>query len=185
MKADRRRWIDFWPLMAGVLLIPIQTDLLIAFSGQWIEQFGLPWWQAVAGVVAAGVGKMYCSYRIWGWVRDLIADTERFQRLADVTKRAARLVWAEGFVDPILAELKLRHEQAHVRGKNILATARWGGSVFLFGAGLHPMWGVRGPLLAVAGITGWKGGFYALALGSAIRTIYLMGGITLLLTAVR
>lgn len=185
MERLKRVFCEFWPLVVAILLVPVQTDLLIATSGKWTSWLGVGPAVAVLFVVIIGTGKMYFSYRLWGWLRDLITDTERFQHFADVAKQAARLIWAEGFVDRALASLKLRHDQAHSYGKKLLTTARWGGSLFLFGAGLYPMWGVRAPLVVVIGVKKWHGGLCALALGSALRTAYLMGGLTLLLNLVR
>ncbi|MEK9208958.1 MAG: hypothetical protein AAB910_02675 [Patescibacteria group bacterium] len=171
-----RHVVDFWPLGVAVLTIPIQGDLLILSSEAWRLWLGLGIVPATIIVILITTGKMAWTYWFWGWLCDLIADTNRIQRLIVVAKQAARLIRQEGYVDSFFDELRVRRDQAHRQGRRLLTMTKWAGWGFLSGVGVYPVWGVRSPALLGVGITKFRGGLYALVVGNAIRTAYLMAG---------
>ena len=173
-----RQVSDSWPLGVAVLTIPIQGDLLILSAETWRSWLGIGVVPAIAAVILITTGKMAWSYWFWGWLCDLIADTDRIQRLIAVVKQAASLIRQEGYVDLVFEELRFRRDQAHSQGRRLLTMTRWAGCGFLFGVGVYPMWGVRSPTLLGVGVTKFREGFYALIAGNAVRTAYLMGGLS-------
>ncbi|MCC6405233.1 MAG: hypothetical protein IT405_02495 [Candidatus Yanofskybacteria bacterium] len=172
-----RHVADFWPLGVAVLTIPIQGDLLILSAETWRSWLGIGIVPAIVLVILITTGKMAWTYWFWGWLCDLIADTDRIQRLVAVAKQAASLIRQEGYIDRIFEELRVRRDQAHRQGRRLLTMTKWAGCGFLLGAGAYPAWGSRAPFLVVVGVTKFREGFYALVAGNAVRTAYLMAGI--------
>ncbi|MCC6934462.1 MAG: hypothetical protein IT406_02080 [Candidatus Yanofskybacteria bacterium] len=172
-----RHVADFWPLGVAVITVPIQGDLLILFSETWRLRLGLGPAGAIVVVILITTAKMAWTYWFWGWLFDLVADTERIHRLVGLARSVASLARQEGYVDRAFEELRIRREQAHRYGRRLLTMTKWAGCFFLFGVGSYPVWGVRSPALLGVGVAKFREGFYALALGNAVRTAYLMGGI--------
>jgi hypothetical protein len=158
----------------------MQTELLIASAPAWGRHIGVGRIVAFVFVASVATAKMYWGYWFWRWVSHLIADTERFQRLAGVVRQAAALIRAEGLSDRFFAELKLRHTPEQWRKHRVLSMARHAGYAVLFGIGATPVFGVRGPLGPILAAAGWRNGVTALALGNIVRIAYMMGGIELL-----
>ena len=90
MRHHLKEVVHFWPLLITAILVPVQTDALILFSGEWSAWFGISATTATAIVALVAVGKMCWIYWFWGWVHDLITDSAKFQRLTALVRRAAR-----------------------------------------------------------------------------------------------
>jgi hypothetical protein len=172
--------LHLWPVAMMLALFPLQTELLIASAPAWAPEMGIG--RLAAFWIIAGIAtlKMHWGYWFWRWVIHLIADTERFHRLQVVVREGAALIRAEGLSDRFFAELKLRHKPDEWREHRILRTVRGVGYVGLFGIGVAPWYGARGPLGPVLAAAKWRDGVTALALGNVVRIAYLMGGLELL-----
>lgn len=180
-----RELLHLWRVVVWVCLLPLQPDVFIFSAPVWSARFGVHIALICAGIVVIATAKMGICYWFWRWVSRLIADTERYQRLKALVHEAASMVRAEGLADRFFDEIKLRHQPDVWSEHRVFKAARRAGCVALLGMGVAPVSGARSLCVPFLAATKWHGGLYALALGNALRVVYLTGGIKLILEAIR
>jgi hypothetical protein len=160
----------YWPILAFPVGGLVQPDLLILAQAQIGQRFGVGFWAVVALICIVATAKLYWSWWWWGWLGRFLEDVERIRIFKYYSRKALSIVRKEGLVDKAIDDLRLQRDPDRYRKHPLM---RYGVITATMLMGAWPTPGPRFFAVPACRAIGYRPAIHVLALGNALRVVYL------------
>ncbi len=170
----------YWPAWLAIISVGLNTDLMILhFQTRFrLDRDDLLWAFAALGGLATL--KLCYSYWFYGWLASVVASSDSVQDAADFGKELGMDLERDGYIDRVRGFVARKLNPETYQNSRVIRFIKAGGYLPMFGLGVYPFSGTRGPTVILCRVFGYFSGFCVLAFGNLIRLGYLLGGIQFL-----
>ncbi|MDO8495394.1 MAG: hypothetical protein Q7S32_02605 [bacterium] len=170
-----------WQYIIPIISIFANIDFVVL---PLIRSLGVGGLNLFLVVLPLALIELYAWYWFWDWFRKVavpemvakkIAQDERVQEAISLGKEIKIELKQSGRLQQIVEYFFRTFSSATDENSRLFKKIRRGGHVVMFLMGAEPWPGGRTVGVIFCGATGWKRGFYTLALGNVVHVAYVVG----------